>query len=196
MIKQLSLIFGSKTKAQEILFLLHNQKEVVRHGFYEEALPSVQRYCEKHNLTLVKSKFKVLLADETSYSNKGIKIPGEDKRPGMYFVYIAKDEQKAWHASYFELMNNDRDLGRVLGYPNCCVDFFCKRFTPDNPNLQLTPTNLWTNLSKREQDAILISHFPCSSDCQESIQLAKKYLETLITADRQRAEELMTQLAP
>ena len=112
----------------------------------------------------------------------------------MYFVYISKDEQKAWLASYYELMQNDKDLGRELGYPACCVDFFCKRFTPDNPNLQLPPTNAFTNITKRHQDHVIISHFPCSSDCQESIELGKKYLNVLMKVDKERVEELILQL--
>ena len=191
MIKQLSIAFGSKSKAQEILFLLHDAKKVVRQGFYEEELSGVEHFCEKHDLSLVKSKFKVLLADEQAYSNKGIRIPGTDKRPGMYFVYISKDEKEAWLASYYELMSNDRDLGSILGYPSCCVDFFCKRFTENNPNLQFIPSNAFTNLTKREQDCVIISHFPCSSDCEESIALAKKYVEILSKVDKDRTEEMI-----
>ena len=194
MIGKLSLIFGSKTKAQEIILVLHDTKKIVRQGFYEEELPRVEKYCEENNLTLVKSKFKVLLADESAYSNKGIRIKSEDKRPGMYFVYISKDDRTAWLASYYELIGNDQDLGRILGYPSCCVDFFCKRFTPDNPNLQLAPTNAFTNLTKRDQDQVIVSHFPCNSECQESIELGKRYLDTLMKVDKERVEELVNKL--
>lgn len=194
MIKNLSFIFGSKTKAQEIVLLQNNVKKVVRQGFYEEELPRVQKYCEDNNLILVKSKFKVLLADETAYSNKGIRIKSEDKRPGMYFVYISNDDRTAWLASYYELLGNDRDLGRILGYPSCCVDFFCKRFTPDNPNLQLAPSNIFTNLTKRDNDHVILSHFPCNSECSESIELGKRYLDTLMKVDKERVEELLNGL--
>ncbi len=193
MIRKLSLIFGSKSKAQEILLLLGDAKKVVRQGFYEEELPRVEKFC-KDTLYCVKSKFKVLLADETSYSNKGIRIKDTDKRKGMYFVYISKDEQKAWLASYYELMNNDIDLGRELGYPACCVDFFCRRFSEGNPNLQLKPTNAFTNITKRDRDQVIISHFPCSSDCAESIELGKKYLDVLMKIDKDRVEELVKEL--
>ena len=195
MLRKLSLIFGSKSKSQEILYLLHDAKKVVRQGFYEHELPKVQKFCEENKLCLVKSKFKVLLADEASFSNKGIRIQERDKRPGMYFAYISKDEQKAWLVSYYELLKNDMDLGRELGYPACCVDFFCKRFTPDNPNLQLSPTNAFTNITKREKDLVIISHFPCSSDCQESIELGKKYLDVLLKIDKDRVEELVNELS-
>jgi hypothetical protein len=194
MIKQLSLIFGSKTKAQEIVLLQNDAKKVVRQGFYAHELPRIQHFCEKNNLQVVKSKFKVLLADETSYSNKGIRIKDSDKREGMYFVYISKDEQKSWLTSYYELMQNDADLGRELGYPSCCVEFFCKRFTADNPNLQQTAQNPYTNITKRHQDHVILSHFPCSSACEKSVDLAKRYLNVLVKADPGRVEELVNQL--
>ncbi len=207
MLKKMSFTFGSKTKAQELLFLLQGVKEVVRQGFYQRELLAVEKFCQKHNLYCIKSKFKVLFADEEKYSNKGLRIPETDPRQGMYFVYISKDEQKAWLAAYYELMNNHRDLGLLLGYPSCCVDFFCHKFNKNRPsfntnnntnntdlqnkiNLQLPPKNHFTNLTKREQDLVLISHFPCSSDCPKSIELAKQHLQVIYAVDKDRAREL------
>lgn len=191
MIKSLSYIFGSRMKAQEIVLLLHGAKAVVRQGFYGAELPRIEKFCQEHNIHLVKSKFKVLLADETEYSNQGLRIPEEDKRSGMYFVYLSQDEEKAWLAAYYELINNTSDLGLLLGYPQCCVDFFHQQFSGNTPNLELKPTNPYTNLSKREHDAVLISHFPCTSDCEQSVALGKKFLEILKKADPPRAQELI-----
>jgi len=192
MIKNLSLIFGSKTKAEEIVYLLSKAKTVVRQGFYPEELPKVEKFCKENNIHFVKSRFKVLLADETAYSNKGIRIPEHDKRQGMYFCYFSKDQQKAWLASYYEMMNNNKDLGLLLGYPKCCVDFFCKRFSENNPNLQLSPTNMFTNITKREKDVVLIPHFPCSPDCEESVQLGREHLAIIREADYERYKELLS----
>lgn len=186
----MSFIFGSKTKAQEILFLLRGVKEVVRQGFYQREFLAVEKFCQENNLYCIKSNFKVLFADEEKYSNKGFRIPETDSRVGMYFAYISKDEQKAWLAAYCELMNNDKELGLLLGYPSCCVDFFCRNFNEQKVNLQLRPKNMFTNLTKREQDLVLISHFPCSSDCQPSIELAKQYLQVIYVVDKDRAREL------
>ena len=191
MISKLSLIFGSKTKAQEIIFLLNKVKKVVRQGFYESELVKVEKFCEQENIHLVKSKFKVLLADQEAYSNKGIRIEATDQREGMYFVYLSLNVLSAWMASYHELNNNDYDLGILLGYPSCCVDFFCKRFSENNPNLQLSPKNPYTNLSKRNQDCVFISHFPCNSNCKESINLAKKYASIIARIDSLRAIEMI-----
>ncbi len=192
MIIQLAAIFGSKTKAQEILLLLKDAKEVVRQGFYEKELPAVEEFCKNNHIFLTKSKFKVLLEDKNKiFSNKGIRIDENDSRPGMWFVYLSKDEQKALFASYAELTNNHTELGRLLGYPPCCIEFFCNNFNENNTNLELPLTNQWTNLSLRDKDAVLLSHFPCSSDCVESIKLAQKYFEVISRADAERGKELV-----
>ncbi|HLD72675.1 MAG TPA: DUF483 domain-containing protein [Candidatus Nanoarchaeia archaeon] len=199
MIQNLSLIFGSKTKAQEIVLLLKNVKEVVRQGFYDSELFQIEKFCQENNLYLVKSKFKVTLGDggdeHSIYSNQGLRIPEQDSHPGMFFVYFSKDEEKAWLASYHELVHNQKDLGLLLGYPPCCVDFFCNNFSPKNSNLQLKPTNLFTNLTQREQDLVILSHFPCSSDCPESLIQGKKYLQAIKEMDKFRAEELVRELS-
>lgn len=191
MLAQLKYIFGSKTKAQEIILLLNDAKEVIRQGFYQEELPKVEKFCEEQDIFLVKSRFKVLLADDTAYSNKGIRISEEDERPGMYFTYLSKDEEKAWLAAYYELMQNDKDLGLVLGYPECCVNFFCQNFSKDNPNPEHLPTNQWTNISKRDKDCVLLSHFPCNSDCEQSFALARRYYSVIEKVDKERARQLM-----
>jgi len=195
MIKLLSLIFGSKTKAQEILLLQNKAKEVVRQGFYEQELPKIEKYCGEHKIYLAKSKFKVILADDGQYSNQGIRISEQDKRQGMYFVYFSKTEEKAWLAAYYELVRNDRDLGLLLGYPSCCVNFFCQQGKQKNFNPTHPPINMFTNLTQREKDVVLLSHFPCSSECAESVSLGKKYLEILKKEDLKRAQEIISQLS-
>lgn len=189
MIDWLTAIFGSKTKAQEILLLLRDAKRVVRQGFYEEELPPIQQFCREKNIYLVKSRFKVLL-EGALYSDKGVRIAEQDKRRGMFFLYFSKDEQPAHLASWYELTNNQRELGLLLGYPRCCVDSFCRYFSEQQHNLELRPTNLWTNLSFRTTDCVLLSHFPCHSDCPESIKLGQFYFQIIRNCDPTRAKQL------
>lgn len=192
-LKKLGLVFGSLSKAQEILFLLKDVKEVVRQGFYPGELPAVEKYCVEMELVLVRSKFKVLLADSEAYSNKGLRVNENDKR-GMFFVYISKSEEKALLASYYELVGDELNLGLLLGYPKCCVEFFCRNFGREGFDLELKATNPWTNLSKRWEDCVLLSHFPCSSECAASVELGKKYFEVLRGYDKERGEEVKRKL--
>ncbi len=194
MISTLSPFFTSKSKAQEIVLLLHDAKDVVRQGFYEQELVPVEKFCKEHSLFLVKSKFKVILTDENNFTNKGLRIPETDPQLGMYFVYISKDETKAYLASYYELINNHRDFGLLLGYPECCVDFFCRNFSENNTNLQLKPTNPYTNITQRDEDAVLLSHFPCSSECEKSIEIGRKYWKNLYAVNPDWAMKLQAAL--
>lgn len=193
MFSQLEKIFGSKTKAQEILLLLEDAKGVVRQGFYPRELVEIENFCREKNLFLIKSKFKIILDDKCSYSNKGTRID-ENSPEGMHFVYISKSENKSLIASYYELVGDDHNLGLVLGYPECCVKFFCQNFNQDRTNLELKPNNLWTNLTKRKNDSVLLSHFPCNSECNESVKLAKRNFKILKAFDEERAGELLRSL--
>ena len=194
----LQQIFGSAIKAQEIIYLLADVKEVVRQGFYPRELLEVEQFCQKNNLFLVKSKFKVLLADELTngqkYSNKGVRLPETDEL-GLYFVYISKSEEKALLASYYELLNDHRQLGLLLGYPECCIQYFLEKFHEQYTNLELLPTNPYTNLSMRNQDLVLISHFPCSSNCQPSKMMGHKFLQVLEKYDSDYARQLLQRLS-
>tara|TARA_Y100000310_G_C20673723_1_gene811687 strand:+ start:2309 stop:2890 length:582 start_codon:yes stop_codon:yes gene_type:complete len=185
-------IFGSHTKAQEIVLLLNKVKEVVRQGFYDSELRLVEEFCQEEGLFLVKSKFRVLL-DEKDYSNEGIRVEVSDLN-GMHFIYISRSERKAYLASYYELVEDDFNLGLLLGYPGCCVKFFCKNFKKGNTDLELKSDNPWTNLSRRGEDCVLISHFPCEANCQESVLLGMRYYEVLKKVDSKSAERLINEL--
>src|SRR3989344_4211942 len=106
LISQLITIFHSRMKAQEILLLLNNTKPVVRQGFYDHELPKIQKFCQENNLYLIQSKFKILLNDEHNFTNRGLRVPETYSKPGLYFIYFSKDEQLAYLASYYELINN------------------------------------------------------------------------------------------
>ena len=186
-------IFGSRMKALEILLLLEDQKLVVRQGFYDHEFKKVEEFCKKNNVFLSKSKFKVSLEGKEKFTNKG-KIINESEK-GMHFVYLSKDEEKALLANLYETKQDHKQLGQILGYPECCINFFINNFSQENPNPVHKPTNPWTNLSKREFDVCLLSHFPCTNDCQESISLAKKHYDLLLKHDPPAAQLIYQELS-
>ena len=198
MYNKLHLILKSKMKVDEILLLLHDKKQVVRQAFYEEEFPRIEKFCKENNIFVNQSRFKVILSDEETgnFSNKGLRIPENDKRPATHLYYFSKCEEKAYLANYYELMSNQKDLGLLLGYPSCCVEFFLNNFSKDNVNPEVKvegsddKDSTLLNLNKRWQDAVLVSHFPCSNECQESILQAKKNFQFLYENYPERAGEL------
>ena len=205
MIDRLTNIFGSVTKALEILYVMSDVKQVARQGFYENELPRIQRFCEANNLFLTTSSYKVVLVDDKEYSNKGIKVNLHDERKGMLFVYISKDEEKAVLANCYELKNNHAQFGHILGYPKCCIKFFIKnepmRSKLDNdyvaPALENSEGKIFpffNNILLRNQDITLLNHFPCSFNCEESIDLGRKHLVALKKQNFQLADVFVNKL--
>jgi hypothetical protein len=180
-------------------------KPVVRHGFYENELEKVKRFCEANKLSLTVSSYKVVLVDDAEYSNKGIKVRLEDERKGMLFVYISKDEEKSVLANCYEMKNNHAQLGHILGYPKCCVEFFVKhephRSKLDNDyvlpaleNSEGKTFSFYNNILLREQDITLLNHFPCSFGCGESSYLGKMHLIALRKSNTQLADVFVSKL--
>jgi len=205
MIDRLANIFGSVTKALEIFYLIADIKPVVRQGFYEHELSRIKRFCEANNLALTVSPYKVVLVDNQEYSNKGVKVRLEDERKGMLFVYISKDEEKAVLANCYEMKNNHAQLGHILGYPRCCVEFFVKhephRSRIDNdyvlPALEKSEGKLfpfYNNILLRNQDITLLNHFPCSFNCEASAELGKRHLIQLRKSNTQLADVFVSKL--
>lgn len=188
-INDLKKIFGSKTKAQEIFLLLKDVKPVVRQGFYDYELNKVEDFCKKNNFYLKKSNFKIKLDEiKNGFSNKGIRLKKNEN--GMYYVYISKNELKTILAKEFEEKNDNLNLGLTLGYPRCCINFFIKSFKEYLTDLEIPSTNPYTNLSQRKNDCVILSHFPCSPECDVSIKLAKKYYNIIKEHDPKRAFEI------
>ena len=119
-----------RAKAQEIILLLENVKPVVRQGFYANELPIVVEFCNKHNIHIVRSRFMIKIDDsDKGFSNKGIVSNGtNDMLNGMFFIYLSMDRILASKAALLEERHDDELLGRILGYPECCIKIFCGEF--------------------------------------------------------------------
>ncbi len=193
MLQQLIKIFGSRTKALEVLYLLNDLKPVVRQGFYTHELSEVEKFCQEQSLFIKKSPLTITLEEKESFSNRG-KITEKSDPQGMIFVYISKNEEKALLTCLYETKQDHYTTGIMLGYPECCARFFEREFEKGNLNPMHKPTNVWTNLAQRDKDCIIISHFPCSSNCKGSIEIAKKNLLFIQKNGKKMAERIMNQL--
>jgi hypothetical protein len=175
-------IFGSRIKVMEIKALLSGRKPVVRQGFYDEEIPGVESFCNSNGLHMEVTKIKI----EPTDSCKGFSNRGVSSDRGMRFVYISRQEMLSLRAHLAELRQDHEELGKLLGYPRCCVDFFCRNFDPASDlNMYFIkkilkasggPYPFYTNILNRHKDYALISHFPCDFHCPLSIEIAKMNL--------------------
>lgn len=200
MLQYLKNIFQSTIKSLEILYLLEDVKPTARIMVKEEDKEKIFNFFKEKNLSYALSDFKVLKEDdEKAYSDKGVKVPIYNKEKGYFFVYISKDREKAEKAKILEKDNKHKELGILLGYPECCADFFEKHYKEESKRYNdLTLASLknsdgfqfpfYTNIASRHFDVALLNHFPCSFNCKDSIELAKRQLEVIEKNDKEAAE--------
>jgi hypothetical protein len=110
-------------------------------------------------------------------------------QPDRHFLYLARSP-----STLDEILGSERSdptlLGRLFGYPSCCVSAFAQRMgharsegEPNFPLLafrnsrgQLYPelNNLLWYMNDERTPYYLISHFPCSYSCTWSLDTARK----------------------
>ena len=181
MLKELHQILGSITKALDIIYVIENVKPVSRVISTEGLL----KFLEKKGLQFSESDFKIRTIHNTteSYTDKGVKL--EKGEEGKSLLYISKSKKLANDAKMLESENNHTELGKLLGYPECCCKFFQKYFSEKNTDLTEFSFREskghkfpWQNNNcMRVFDISLISHFPCSFNCLETKKIADKNLE-------------------
>lgn len=203
-IKEIQKHTGSLTKALDIFYVLKSVKKVAR-ILVKEGDKNIIDFFEKSNLKFVYSNFKIVkkVDKNRSYADLGCKVCPENKKEGDYLLYISNDKDLAIKARDFEDSNNHKILGRILDYPECCVDFFMK-YLEEVKDLDYTPLSFLSstginfsyliNNCLRGYDYSIISHFPCSFQCEKSIILSKKYLDLINADDEVLGYHLVTSL--
>ncbi len=205
MITKLHDVFGTLTKALEILFVAEGVKPCARQGFYSTELERIKEFCKDNNLHITTSDYKIVLDSKTNkgaYSNKGERADLSDPREGMLFTYISRSKDKAEKAKKYENLHDHISLGLTLGYPQCCCEFF-KKHEPEESkknNDYIIPIlnnsegfsfPKEANICGRYFDYTLLNHFPCSFNCKESVSLAKKYLNIIMKYDEDLAFQIL-----
>ena len=202
-IGELRKTFGNYTRSLEILYLTNNIKKAVRLDANENELEKIRDFCSKEKLCLEISDFKVIkIKDEGkgNYSNIAKRASNEHIGDGLYHVYISKDKTISKFLKLLENKNDDEAVGKILGYPKCCIDFFMKNrekqqklqndyILPALENSEGFEFPFYTNYAARYFDVTLLSHFPHSFHCGESIKIAKNNFELIKKHSKELADK-------
>ena len=95
-------------------------------------------------------------------------------------VFIVKTDKKA-HQEY----------GLLLGYPRCCVDALSDSGFSSSSTMHMSLNNPWPWKLNLFSEPPLIHHYPCSSGCKESLEIATKTLDvySVFAPDLAKARE-------
>lgn len=200
--------FANKTRSLEMVYLLEDIKKAVRLDANPKELKNIKKFCEDHSLYLEMSDFKVVkIVDEGkgSFANIVKKVNIADPREGLSHVYISKSKDRAMFLKLLESKGDDKAVGKVLGYPECCTEFF-ENYKDQQKKIQndyILPAlsdskgyefSFVLNHAARYFDRTLLSHFPCNFNCEESKKIAQERLNLLEERYPEISKELKEKL--
>lgn len=183
----------------EFISVLEGLKPAMRTACSVKKLNVVKKICQDLNLYLDFTEYGVkaeAFSGGIMHKCRFVKADAKDQKLPK-FVYIGQDKTAVRLAKMFDIHDNRR-MGYLLGFPKCCIDFFCKCRTKKNYDLILnidTPKKFlylpMLNYACRHFHYSLLSHFPCCWDCEASFEIAENRLHVLQKYDPDLAAEMM-----
>ncbi len=190
-------LLGSEIKALEIFLVKKGVKPCARILCPIEKIENTKKILKRAQLCVTQSAFKVIKGTGCSplYSDFSVRVSLDNLQKGHCILYIAQNPALVDGARDAETNANHEELGKTLGYPACCCAFFEKYFSEKNTDLTVnvlekSPGHFFSfpaNIAARHFDASLLSHFPCSFECKDSVQMALQNFEILKTISERTA---------
>ena len=95
-----------------------------------------------------------------------------------------------------ERMGLDLELGKILGYPECCIKNFTRYENPTYPRYLFHKQLIKNKLDKNiPVELWAIYHTPCKYNCSKSMSIGKRYLETVKSFSRKLYDHVIRELS-
>ena len=145
----------------------------------------------KHGLTALPVEMQGL----TNYSYSSTPVKAELGRPFQFRLVLGTPQDVATFREVWEACD-ERGIGRLLGYPSCCQEFFEKVWvsegsvdttwamaagTAGSVNgdrvLEVSGGPREANILWRWMGVRAVPHLPCRFDCRQTVELGKQLVE-------------------
>lgn len=165
------------------------EKEAVRAGIRRATIQSIDpQIIDRFAHDWMQNDFMVIPIEKVqsigTYQSSG--GPCDISKPWMYKVAIGKFED-ARELVYAYREHNTYKIGDVLGYPDCCIDFFEVHWIKEHWLDTSLPMALgessiisWSpycNILLRWLGLRLVSHLPCSFNCVDTAAIGRSYVQ-------------------
>jgi MoaA/NifB/PqqE/SkfB family radical SAM enzyme len=176
----------------ELIAVKNKCKPILRTLLNISDLEIYKKRCEEYKLNFIISdkKFTKNSNDNILIINSDYNLKAIDRNDDYKLLFASYNKrlinniESIEYKSYYS-DNYSKKLGFLLGYPNCCIDFFIKNKQLKNSELifkaffNSKKTSYLLNILDNDVQG-LISHFPCSFNCIHSIHYAKKIFNILL----------------
>lgn len=166
--------------------------------FQPSYLPEATRWATSHGLVLLPLA-QVGVSDQYSATPKPVEGNRWQYRAVLTRAGLAKQWIEAWQDTGKEGKYRGTDnqrLGRLLGYPACCIDFFERTWVQagcvdttwvsamDTPEVRSVDVHTCqvhgppeANILLRWLGVRLVAHLPCSFQCAATVEMARRFVE-------------------
>jgi hypothetical protein len=192
----------------ELKLVCENEKDVALLSGPDHWINKIGLWCWDRNIIAIRSPWKYFVNHDTNkgrYSNTSRII--YDKQPLSETnlrssLLVSKNMSLCCDAWLYHTFNLHSSLGRILGYPSCCVRAFCDRWQSARQNSygdvastliessSSFSSNWSANFLIRYFGDQMISHFPCSLDCLLSRDLGLRYFNGIRKAHPKLSSEI------
>jgi hypothetical protein len=140
-------------------------------GLSDESFNEIIDVLSKENFISKKFDGSLFISKKKDYIERAIyltKLQGETNKHDIYV----------------------KELGNLLGYPDCCAEAFVKRFKTDQDYFKIKYTGKLSWLLNVFSPTPLVVHFPCSGKCAKSIELAQKMFNHIKSINPEFAKDI------
>jgi hypothetical protein len=184
----------------DILGVIANLKPAVRCVIKENEINSFILLCQKYNLEYSFS--------DCRYDILQNQVIVKSMSSNILKMYISKSTKLCDELKYYD-EKDDKITGRLLGYPDCCVnfyldltknknrqniDFVLESYIKTQKKFDFRINNLREWCGGLQIDYSLIDFFPCSYGCKEAVKYANNLFEYIKKIDKKQASNIKKQL--
>lgn len=183
-------LWRSTLSTLDYIYVLKGIKRCSLEYLDADKISTLQKFSRANDFCFELSDYKILFNREKAkggFSNSCSRI-SVDSANGLFVVFLSKDRMDAQLAKHYCAISDHVKLGALLSYPSCCLHFFTKcvkkRANKKMDFIRDALTDIrqhdfYNNRALRYFDISLLSHFPCSLDCQASKAIARERLSFL-----------------
>lgn len=182
---------GKILSSYNLLCLFHWHKEIMKQPIQLSHLSTIEKILKELDLNYVLSDFFYVNPAEKCYpenENKIIYIWKDIACCQLWKEYDACFEGEFYinHKISEKYTRNEATIGngKLLWYPDCCVNHFMNNDSDDSHLFHIFSTKLTNYLTCNNYlnnfENFVLHHIPCSFECQKSIDLAKNILPLYI----------------
>lgn len=172
--------------------------QMVKRGFREAAAYHIDYLCLIEEMEKIRKDGLIYTPLRKSGYYQGFAHFHHSVKPGEPFFWygvLTKNLKDAERFKEADLKGDHKTIGKMLGYPECCIDYFIKTFPINYDPVWVDLEGEITGYSEANQmlryfGSRITSHLSCSPNCKATKEIGEVWFKIMKEFDENLANEL------